>query len=39
MQAALPKVIMSTMESMKGADFKTDLQAAYCKETGKLCAK
>jgi hypothetical protein len=39
MQAALPEVIQSTMESMKGVDFKTDLTAAYCKETGKLCAK
>lgn len=39
MQAALPKVIASTMQSMQGLDFKVDVVAAYCKETGKLCAK
>jgi hypothetical protein len=39
MQAVLPKIIASTAESMKGLDFKGDVLAAYCKETGKLCAK
>ena len=39
MQVALPKVIASTMQSMQGVDFKADVLAAYCKDTGKLCAK
>ena len=39
MQAALPKVIATTMQSMQGLDFKADVIAAYCKDTGKLCAK
>jgi hypothetical protein len=39
LQAALPKVIESTMQSMQGLDFKADVAAAYCKETGKLCGK
>jgi hypothetical protein len=39
MQAALPKVIATTMESVQGLDFKADVLAAYCKDTGKLCGK
>jgi hypothetical protein len=38
MQAALPSVIGASMAAMGGMDFKKDLSAAYCKETGKLCA-
>jgi hypothetical protein len=38
MQAALPKVIAETMHSMQGLDFKADVAADYCKETGRLCA-
>jgi hypothetical protein len=39
MQAALPKVIATTMQSVQGLDFKADVRAAYCKETAKLCGK
>ena len=37
MQAALPKVIGASMAAMGSMDFRKDLEAAYCKETGKLC--
>ena len=37
-QAALPAVIGASMGAMQGMDFKKDVAAAYCKETGKLCA-
>jgi len=37
MQAALPQVIAGAMSAMQGMDFKKDLTAAYCKDTGKLC--
>ena len=39
LRVALPKVIQSTMGAMQGVDFKADVLAAYCKETGKLCGK
>ena len=39
LQATLPKVIESTMAAMQGLNFKADVVAAYCKDTGKLCAK
>jgi hypothetical protein len=39
LQAVLPKVIESTMAAMQGLNFKADVVAAYCKDTGKLCAK
>ena len=38
-QAALPQVIVATMQSVGQMDFKADVIAAYCKESGKLCAK
>src|SRR5439155_1415700 len=34
-----PGVITMTMQSIGQIDFKADVLAAYCKETGKLCAK
>jgi hypothetical protein len=39
MQTALPKIIAATMQSMQALDFKRDVIAAYCKDTGKLCPK
>lgn len=39
MQRALPKVIAATMRSMQGLDFKGDVAATFCKQTGKLCSK
>ena len=38
-QAALPLVIGETMRSVGKMDFKGEVLAAFCKETGKLCAK
>jgi hypothetical protein len=38
-QAALPLVIGETMRSVGKMDFKGDVLAAFCKETGKLCGK
>ncbi|MEO8455315.1 MAG: DUF2059 domain-containing protein [Sphingomicrobium sp.] len=38
-RAAMPGVIIETMKVMGTMDFKADVLAAYCKETGKLCAK
>ena len=38
-QAALPKVIGDTAVNMGTMDFKSDVVAAYCKDTGKLCGK
>jgi hypothetical protein len=38
-EAALPKVIGETATNMGKVDFKGDVLAAYCKQTGKLCAK
>ena len=37
--AATPAVIAATVEAVGEMDFKGDVAAAYCKETGKLCAK
>lgn len=36
-QKALPKVIGDAAVNMGAMDFKGDVAAAYCKETGKLC--
>jgi hypothetical protein len=37
-RASIPAVIAATVESVGDMDFKGDVIAAYCKETGKLCA-
>jgi formate dehydrogenase maturation protein FdhE len=37
-QAVLPSVIGDTVAGLGKMDFKGDVLAAYCKETGKLCA-
>jgi hypothetical protein len=36
---AIPAVIAATVQSVGEIDFKGDVLAAYCKETGKLCGK
>ena len=36
-RAAIPGVIGDTMKSVGSMDFKGDVRAAYCKDTGKLC--
>ena len=36
-RAAIPKVIADTMQSIGKMDYKGDVLAAYCKQTGKLC--
>jgi hypothetical protein len=36
-QAATPQAIAATMQSVGKLDFKGDVTAAFCKETGKLC--
>jgi len=38
-RGAIPAVIAATVESVGEMDFKGDVTAAYCKQTGKLCAK
>ena len=38
-RAAMPGVIADTMHRVGKLDFKGDVVAAYCKETGKLCSK
>jgi hypothetical protein len=38
-RAAMPAIIGDTMQRIGTMDFKGDVRAAYCKETGKLCAK
>jgi hypothetical protein len=38
-RAAIPGVIADTMRQIGKMDFKGDVLAAYCKETGRLCAK
>jgi hypothetical protein len=35
----MPGVIGDTMKEIGSMDFKGDVRAAYCKETGKLCGK
>jgi hypothetical protein len=37
-RGAIPAVIAATVESVGEMDFKGDVTAAYCKQTGKLCA-
>ena len=34
---AMPRIAASTMAAAGAMDFKKDVVAAYCKETGKLC--
>jgi len=36
-RAAMPRIAASTMAKAGQMDFKKDVIAAYCKETGKLC--
>jgi hypothetical protein len=36
-RSAIPAVIADTMQLVGKMDFKGDVLAAYCKETGKLC--
>ena len=38
-RAAIPNVIEDVMPVIAKMDFKGDVSAAFCKETGKLCAK
>ena len=38
-RAAMPGVIAETMKSIGNMDFKGDVRAAFCKETGKLCGR
>ena len=38
-RVAIPQVIADTMRQLGKMDFKGDVQAAYCRETGKLCGK
>ena len=38
-RAAMPAIIGDTMKQIGTMDFKGDVRAAYCRETGKLCAK
>jgi hypothetical protein len=38
-RAATPAVIGTTMKSIGQMDFKGDVLAAYCRDTGKLCSK
>jgi hypothetical protein len=38
-QTVLPAVIGDTIANVGKMDFKADVLAAYCKETGKLCGK
>ena len=36
-RAAIPSVVMATMQQIGAMDFKADVLAAFCKQTGKLC--
>jgi len=38
-RASFPAVISATAQSLGKMDFKGDVEAAFCKETGKLCSK
>jgi hypothetical protein len=38
-RAAAPAVVATTMKAIGKMDFKDDVLAAYCRETGKLCSK
>ncbi len=37
LRAAMPAIAASTMQEMGTVDFKGEVRAAFCKETGKLC--
>jgi hypothetical protein len=37
MRAAVPFTIAATMQAVGKMDFKADVRAAFCKDTGKLC--
>jgi hypothetical protein len=38
-RGAIPAVIAATVQSVGDMDFKGDVLAAYCRQTGKLCSK
>ena len=38
-RSAMPKVIAATVQQIGSMDFKSDVAGAFCKQTGKLCAK
>jgi len=38
-KAAIPAVVMETMKAVGEMDFKKDVTAAFCRETGKLCTR
>lgn len=38
-QAATPKVIVASMQSVGKLDFKNDVRSAFCRATKRLCAK
>ena len=38
-QQVMPAVIAASMQSVGSMDFKKDVAAAFCKETGKLCER
>ena len=38
-RASIPAVIAATVKAVGKMDFKGDVLAAYCKDTGKLCSK
>jgi hypothetical protein len=38
-RAVTPEVIATMMQSIGKMDFKGDVSAAYCRQTGKLCAR
>jgi hypothetical protein len=38
-RAAMPAVIAGTMQKMGKMDFKAEVKAAYCQQSGKLCDK
>lgn len=37
--AKFPAIAPALMKAMEGMDFKADVKAAFCRRTGKLCAK
>lgn len=38
-RAAIPGVIIATMQSMGGMDFKGDVRTVFCAETKRLCSR
>ena len=38
-RSAIPAVVVDTMQLIGKMDYKGDVLAAYCRETGKLCVK